>query len=156
MAEAMGEAMTRSDTQAIQAPPSSDGPSKAMTPTRSPPTPRAQMARVLVASSFALLVGIGPAVAWDVSTQPPRAEAPSPWPRPSPWTTAASQMAGAVKGIARVYLPRSTQSPPDESAAVTPSAPPPASAASPAPAVVGVYAPPLPRPMASYWAGTIE
>jgi hypothetical protein len=172
MEEEMGDAMTRSDKSAIsaiQATPSGDGPTGAMTPTRPPsrppPTPRAQMARVLVASSFALLVGIGPAVAWDVSTQPPRAEAPSPWPRPSPWETAGSQMAGAVKGIARIYLPSTIPSPPDESAAVTPSLPPlssatPVSPAAPtapfASAVVGGYVPPLPRPMASYWVGSLE
>ena len=34
-------------------------------------TPRAQLARVLVGATFAVLVGAGPAIAWDVSTQPP-------------------------------------------------------------------------------------
>jgi len=80
---------------------------------RPPPTPRAQFARVVVAAGAALLLGAGPAVAWDLSTQPPRAEARSPWPRPSPWLSAGKQMKAAAGGIARIYLPRDKPAPAD-------------------------------------------
>ena len=102
------------------------------------------MVRVLVGATFAILVGAGPAIAWDVSTQPPRAEVPSPWAPPSPWKTAGEHMKEAVKGIARVYLPRSriaVAEDPASSAIPAPALP----AAPPAPSstatVLGAYAP---------------
>jgi hypothetical protein len=109
---------------------------------RAPPTPRAQLSRVVVAAGVAVLLGAGPAVAWDLSTQPPRAEARSSWPRPSPWLSAGKQMKAAVGGIARVYLPRDTAAPADSSdptgapSAPSPTAPP--TAATTAPVVISV------------------
>jgi hypothetical protein len=95
-----------------------------------PPTPRAQLSRVVVGAVAAVLLGAGPAIAWDLSTQPPRAEAPSPWPLPSPWLSAGKQMKAAVGGIARVYLPRDIAAPPETAASASvvvpsPVAPPP-------------------------------
>jgi hypothetical protein len=95
------------------------------------PTPRAQVARVLVGATAAVLLGAGPAIAWDLSTQPPRAVARPIWPRPSPWLSAGKQMKTAAGGLARVYLPRSSDAP-AESTEVT--APPPPGAGAPAPA----------------------
>jgi hypothetical protein len=113
-------------------------------------TPRAQMIRVLVGATFAILVGTGPAIAWDVSTQPPRAEVPSPWAPPSPWKTAGEHMKEAVKGIARVYLPRSRRAVAEDPAssaipaAPLPVAPTPSSTAT----VLGAYA--RPPPLGTY------
>ncbi|HEX4082528.1 MAG TPA: hypothetical protein VHX40_06135 [Acidimicrobiales bacterium] len=61
---------------------------------------------MVVAAGAALALGAGPAVAWDLSTQPPRAKAPSAWPRPSPWLSAAKQAKAAAADLARVYVPR--------------------------------------------------
>jgi hypothetical protein len=129
--------------------PTQSGPS-AVRPTRMM-TPRAQLARVLVGATFAILVGAGPAIAWDVSTQPPRAEAPSPWPQPSPWKGAGEHLKDAMKGIARVYLPRSKR--PTAEQETVPTLPAPSAAPSIAPAVVGIYVPPSPAPSPSttYW-----
>ena len=89
------------------------------------PTPRAQLSRVVVAACAAILLGAGPAVAWDMSTQPPRAEPRSAWPRPSPWLSAGKQMKAAAGGIARIYLPRDKPAPvdPADPAAASPSPP---------------------------------
>jgi hypothetical protein len=99
------------------------------------PTPRAQLARVVAAACAATVLGAGPAVAWDLTTQPPRAEAPTPWPRPSPWLAAGKQIKSAAGGVARVYLPadRPTASAPEPSVA---------SASAPAPVTVPTFAPP--------------
>jgi hypothetical protein len=114
--------------------------SSAVRPTRTM-TPRAQMVRVLVGATFAIMVGAGPAIAWDVSTQPPRAEVPSPWAPPSPWKTAGEHMKEAVKGIARVYLPRSrrviAEDPASSAMPVAPLPVPPAPSASAT--VLGAY-----------------
>ena len=91
----------------------------------SPPSPRAQLSRVVLAGCAALLLGAGPAVAWDLSTQPPRAEARSPWPRPSPWLQAGREMKAAAGGIARIYLPRDRQAPVDTADPTGSAAPPP-------------------------------
>ena len=107
-------------------------------------TPRAQMVRVLIGATFAILVGSGPAIAWDVSTQPPRAERQSPWAPPSPWKIAGEHMKDAVKGIARVYLPRSRRAVAEDQATCAASAsalPTPPSAPSASPPVLGAYAP---------------
>jgi hypothetical protein len=84
------------------------------------PTPRAQMARVVVGATLAALLGAGPAVAWDVSTQLPRGEAPSHWPKPSPWRSAGHQVKSAAGGIARAYLPRSHPAPVEDTETPTP------------------------------------
>jgi hypothetical protein len=97
-------------------------------PPRTPPTPRAQLSRVVVAAGAAILLGAGPAVAWDLSTQPPRAAPRTGWPQPSPWLSAGKQMKAAAGGIARIYLPRVATPPVD-------SADPSASVAMPSPAV---------------------
>jgi len=117
-----------------------ESPVRPPAPTASPPalpTPRAQFARVVVAAGAAVLLGAGPAVAWDLTTQPPRAEPRSAWPRPSPWLSAGKQMKAAAGGLARVYMPRDTAAPPDSadpaSAVLVPSpvAPPPAPSSAP-------------------------
>lgn len=110
-----------------------------------PPTPRAQLSRVVVAAGAAVLLGAGPAVAWDLSTQPPRAEPRSPLPRPSPWLSAGKQMKAAAGGIARIYLPRDKAvPPPEEGASASPATP--ATSATTAPTVAPVMiAPPVYR-----------
>src|SRR5262249_58401602 len=40
-------------------------------------TPRTQMAKVLVGATLALLLGAGPAVAWDMTTQMPATRRPA-------------------------------------------------------------------------------
>jgi hypothetical protein len=102
-----------------------------------PPTPRAQFAHVVVAAGAAVLLGAGPAVAWDLSTQPPRAEARSAWPRPSPWLSAARQMKAAVGGIARIYLPKDKAAPADSGDPASPTLPP----SSPAPSATATVGP---------------
>ncbi|HEY8039095.1 MAG TPA: hypothetical protein VIF15_04845 [Polyangiaceae bacterium] len=114
---------------------------------RPPPTPRAQLARVLVGATLAAVLGAGPALAWDLSTQLPRShDVPTPWARPSPWLTAGKQMKSAMGGLAREYLPH-TRQPPDPSS--LPAVPPPAT--TPASSVtVGMYGlpvPPAPSPV---------
>jgi hypothetical protein len=114
---------------------------------RAPPTPRAQFARVVVAVGAAALLGAGPAVAWDLSTQPPRAAAPTGWPRPSPWLSAGKQMKAAAGGIARIYLPRDLPAPADSDDPAGSAAPPsplltaPATVPSPGPLVISVPIP---------------
>jgi hypothetical protein len=91
------------------------------------PTPRAQLTRVVVAATAALVLGAGPAIAWDLSTQPPRADPPTGWPKPSPWLAAGKQMKTAAGGIARIYFPRASPAPADpEDAAPPPMMPTPA------------------------------
>jgi len=87
-------------------------------------TPRAQAARVVVGLAVAIVLGAGPAIAWDVSTQAPRpAERRTPQATsPSPWKTAGTHVKAAVGGIARVYLPLS-EDPPVASEAVPVTAP---------------------------------
>jgi hypothetical protein len=107
-----------------------------------PPTPRSQLARVLVGSVMAVVLGAGPAVAWDLSTQPPRAEPRSAWPPRSPWRAAGRDMKAALGNIARVYLPRDKPRPvdPAEGTAAASSA-----VVAPAPTPV-IISPPPPRP----------
>lgn len=94
---------------------------RGMSPTVSP---RAHVTRLLIGVVAALLLASGPAVAWDMTTQPPRAAARSPWPAPHPWTGAGKVMKKAAKGMSAIYLPqRATEPEPDDSASV-PSAPP--------------------------------
>ena len=114
----------------------------AETPLPPPPTPRAQFARVVVAAGAAVLLGAGPAVAWDLSTQPPHAEPRAPWPHPSPWLSAGKQMKAAAGGIARIYLPRDKAVPPEEAASAAPATP--ATSAPTVPSVAPVMiAPPV-------------
>jgi hypothetical protein len=123
-------------------------------------TPRAQMVRVMLGAVAAVLVGAGPAIAWDMNAQPPKAAQPSPWQKPpTPWKDAGRHMADAVKGIARLYLPKSpavvAQEQAEAEAAASASAaalaPPPAPSASVSvvPSVPGLHvyrSPPMPSP----------
>lgn len=84
------------------------------------------LAAALLAGAFA----VGPVVAWDMTTQPPRAEPRSPWPKASPWKTAGVQMKDSVEAMARVYLPAT-------SVASTEPSPP----AAPSPSALAVAAP---------------
>lgn len=84
------------------------------------PTPRAQLTRVVVAATAALALGAGPAIAWDLSTQPPRAEPRTGWPKPSPWLSAGKQMKAAAGGIARIYFPKASPAPADSEAVTGP------------------------------------
>ncbi len=70
--------------------------------------------RLAAALTFVSLLALGPAVAWDLTSQPPRAEPQSAWPRPSPWKEAADRTKDSARALARVYLPPR----PDESAAL--------------------------------------
>ncbi len=72
--------------------------------------------RLTVAAVLAAIAGLGPAVAWDMTTQPPRAEPPSAWPKPSPWRAAGGHMKDSAKALARVYLPPGPEDPQDPSA----------------------------------------
>jgi hypothetical protein len=98
--------------------------------------PRAQAARVVVGVAVAIVLGAGPAIAWDVSTQAPqgaeRRHPPQGASSGSPWRMAGHHVKEAVGGIARVYLPL----PPDPQAVASPvpvAAPTPLPSAHPAP-----------------------
>jgi hypothetical protein len=84
--------------------------------------------RLAAAAVFVAILGLGPAVAWDMTSQPPRAKPRSAWASPpSPWKVAGVQMKDSVKAMARVYLP---PRPEESSSAPAPVAPaPPATAA---------------------------
>ncbi len=82
--------------------------------------------RMLAAAVLAGAFALGPIVAWDMTSQPPRAEPRSPWPKASPWKAAGAQMKDSAKAMARVYLPARTV----ESAEPLPPAAPPALAVS--------------------------
>jgi len=76
-----------------------------------PPTPRAQLARVVVAGTLAAVVGAGPVVAWDLSTQLPADGGVPPAARKaSPWRGAGRELKGAAAAIARSYLPSTAPS----------------------------------------------
>jgi hypothetical protein len=79
----------------------SPAPSNA-TPSRGP------RLRMLAAAVLAGAFALGPIVAWDMTSQPPRAEPRSAWPKASPWKTAGAQMKDSAKAMARVYLPART------------------------------------------------
>jgi hypothetical protein len=118
-------------------------PGRRTVPMPPPPTPRAQFARVVVAAGAAVLLGAGPAVAWDLSTQPPRAEPRSPWGHPSPWVSAGKQMKAAAGGIARVYLPHDKAVPPEEADLATSPTASTATAATTPPIAPVMIAPPV-------------
>ncbi len=108
-----------------------------------PPTPRAQAARVVVGLAAAMVLGTGPAIAWDVTAQAPRAaeHRRSESFSPSPWKTAGKHVWAAAGGIARVYLPRALEQPvaPENPSATPPPSPPavpPRPSATVAPAVL--------------------
>ena len=84
-------------------------------------TPRAQMAKVLLGATLAIMVGAGPAVAWDMTTQMPhRAAAAAATHGTSPWKRAGRDLKDAFKAVARVYLPRTNRVRPVEQARLSP------------------------------------
>ncbi len=98
-------------------------------------TPRAQMMKVLLGATLAVLVGAGPAVAWDMTTQMPRRPAAASIAHgSSPWKRAGRDLKNAFKAVARVYLPRINRERPVEQARLAP-APTASSIASVAPPV---------------------
>jgi hypothetical protein len=86
---------------------------------------KATSARVRLAAAAALvcILGLGPAVAWDMTSQPPRAKPRSPWASPpSPWKVAGLQMKDSARAMAKVYLPpraEESSSPPSTGAPTT-------------------------------------
>ncbi len=94
-------------------------------------------AAAVLAGAFAL----GPIVAWDMTSQPPRAEPRSAWPKASPWKAAGAQMKDSAKAMARVYLPARTVD------STAPPAPPAPSALAVAAPTVTVTIRPMPMPM---------
>lgn len=98
------------------------------------------MTRVLLGATLAVMVGAGPAVAWDMTTQMPRLQAPSAAAThgSSPWKRAGHDLKDAFKAVARVYLPHTNRARPVQQARLSP-APTASSIASAAPP-----APPIP------------
>jgi hypothetical protein len=75
------------------------------------PPSRGLRLRILAAAVLAGAFALGPIVAWDMTSQPPRAEPRSAWPKESPWKAAGAHMKDSAKAMARVYLPaRSVES----------------------------------------------
>jgi hypothetical protein len=77
------------------------------------------MAKVLVGATLAVMLGAGPAVAWDMTTQMPRREATAATAAAatqvrSPWKRAGRDLKDAFKAVTRVYLPRTTRARPEE------------------------------------------
>lgn len=96
------------------------------------------MTKVFLGATLAILVGAGPAVAWDMTTQMPRRSAAAATAHgTSPWKRAGRDLKDAFKAVARVYLPRTNRSCPVEQArlAPAPTASSIASAAPPAPPI---------------------
>jgi hypothetical protein len=93
---------------------------------------------VLAAGGLAALLALGPAIAWDLTSQPPLATPPSPWPQPSPWKDAKSQMSESAKAVAQVYLPPERAQPDAPKTVVS-------TGASAASAVPSAIRPPRPR-----------
>ena len=71
------------------------------------------MAKVLLAATLAVLLGAGPAVAWDMTTQTPAtrrsATAAAAVHGTSPWKRAGHDLKDAFKAVTRVYLPRTNR-----------------------------------------------
>jgi hypothetical protein len=115
-----------------------------------PPTPRAQVARVVVAGTLAVVLGAGPAVAWDLSTQLPTRDGIPPAARKaSPWRGAGRELKDAAAAIARVYLPSTavpSASAPSTVVAPAVAPPPTASFAPPPPPHLYHHVRPAPEP----------
>jgi hypothetical protein len=91
-------------------------------PTWSMP-PRAQMTKVLLGATLAIMVGAGPAVAWDMTTQMPRVRSATAAATPhgsSPWKRAGRDLKDAIKAVARVYLPHANRAHPAQQARLSP------------------------------------
>ncbi|HTQ46937.1 MAG TPA: hypothetical protein VMI75_29485 [Polyangiaceae bacterium] len=80
------------------------------------------MAKVLVGVTLAVMLGAGPAVAWDMTTQMPRqsTRAASAIHGTSPWKRAGRDLKDAFKAVARVYLPRTHHAVPAQQARLAP------------------------------------
>jgi hypothetical protein len=86
-------------------------------------TPRAQMAKVLVGATLAVMLGAGPAIAWDMTTQMPRRAAAATATvahGTSPWKRAGHDLKDAFKAVARVYLPKTNRARPVEQPRLAP------------------------------------
>jgi hypothetical protein len=71
------------------------------------------MAKVLLGATLAVMLGAGPAVAWDMTTQMPRrAAAMTATHGTSPWKRAGRDLKDAFKTVTRVYLPRTNRARP--------------------------------------------
>jgi len=101
--------------------------------------------RILAAAVLAGAFALGPIVAWDMTSQPPRAEPRSAWPKESPWKAAGAQMKDSAKAMARVYLPaRSVES----AEPIPPAAPSALAVSAPSIPTVSVTIRPMPMPRA--------
>ncbi len=81
------------------------------------------MAKVLVGVTLAVMLGAGPAVAWDMTTQMPRRStttAAAAVHGTSPWKRAGRDLKDAFKAVARVYLPRTNRAVPAQQARLAP------------------------------------
>ena len=82
------------------------------------------MAKVLVGVTLAVLLGAGPAVAWDMTTQMPATQrsttAAAAVHGTSPWKRAGRDLKDAFKAVARVYLPRTHHAVPAQQARLAP------------------------------------
>jgi hypothetical protein len=103
-------------------------------------TPRAQVARVVAAGALAAVLGAGPAVAWDVSTQLPLPNSAPAARKPSPWRGAGRELKVAAVTLARVYLPSASAAP---SASEAPTVASPASTLAPPVPPAAVLPPPV-------------
>jgi hypothetical protein len=100
------------------------------------------MAKVLLGVTLAVMLGAGPAVAWDMTTQMPgRAARAATVHGTSPWKRAGRDLKDAFKAVARVYLPKTNRAVPAQQARLAP-APTASSIASAAP-LVPAAPPPL-------------
>jgi hypothetical protein len=89
------------------------------------PTPRAQLGRVVIGAVLGLVLGAGPALAWDLSASPPRKrplEAQNVG-QPSVWRGFGRSLHQAAKAVAHVYLPEETPPPTVDSVVVPPPTP---------------------------------
>ena len=78
-----------------------------------PPTPRAQLGRVVVGTVLGVLLGAGPALAWDLSTAPPRkpasAAAAAAEGKKPVWKGLGGALRKGAQAVARIYLPKEDQ-----------------------------------------------
>ncbi len=80
------------------------------------------MTRVVLGVTLAIMVGAGPAVAWDMTTQMPKRAAAAATARggTSPWKRAGHDLKDAFKAVARVYLPHTNRARPAQQARLAP------------------------------------
>ncbi|HEX8794787.1 MAG TPA: hypothetical protein VF765_27765 [Polyangiaceae bacterium] len=80
------------------------------------------MTKVILGVTLAIMVGAGPAVAWDMTTQMPRrpAAAAAAHAGSSPWKRAGRDLKDAFKAVARVYLPHTNRARPVQQARLAP------------------------------------